>query len=170
MELYSVKDNPAHTTIFKPLGEVKSFAINNVSTDATSSYYIELKNRLWGYNAYYEGNTLVLKIRKKPELNSKQPLKDITIAIDPGHGGCDSGAIGPTAVKEKDINLDIAKKLYDFAGVSGIKCFLIRDGDYLYYKANDDKKRSDLYNRLDFVNSINKSKTSSIVISKNRSS
>ena len=129
LELYSVKDNPAHTTIFKPLGEVKSFAINNVSTDATSSYYIELKNRLWGYNAYYEGNTLVLKIRKKPELNSKQPLKDITIAIDAGHGGCDSGAIGPTAVKEKDINLDISKRLQTILEKSGATVVMTRTDD-----------------------------------------
>jgi N-acetylmuramoyl-L-alanine amidase len=33
------------------------------------------------------------------------------IVIDPGHGGEDSGAIGPSGIKEKDINLEIAKKL-----------------------------------------------------------
>ncbi|MBI3399126.1 MAG: N-acetylmuramoyl-L-alanine amidase, partial [Deltaproteobacteria bacterium] len=34
-----------------------------------------------------------------------------TIVIDPGHGGEDSGAIGPSGIKEKDITLEIAKKL-----------------------------------------------------------
>lgn len=33
------------------------------------------------------------------------------IVIDPGHGGEDTGAIGPSGIKEKDINLKIAKKL-----------------------------------------------------------
>lgn len=34
-----------------------------------------------------------------------------TIVIDPGHGGEDAGAIGPSGIKEKDINLAIVKKL-----------------------------------------------------------
>jgi N-acetylmuramoyl-L-alanine amidase len=34
-----------------------------------------------------------------------------TIVIDPGHGGSDSGAIGPNGIMEKDINLAIAKQL-----------------------------------------------------------
>ncbi|HWP93406.1 MAG TPA: N-acetylmuramoyl-L-alanine amidase [Thermodesulfobacteriota bacterium] len=38
-------------------------------------------------------------------------LKVRTIVIDPGHGGHDSGAVGPSGLKEKDVNLDIAKEL-----------------------------------------------------------
>ncbi len=34
-----------------------------------------------------------------------------TIVIDPGHGGRDSGAIGPRGLKEKDVVLDIALRL-----------------------------------------------------------
>lgn len=38
-------------------------------------------------------------------------LKVRTIVIDAGHGGHDPGAIGPTRLKEKDVNLAIAKVL-----------------------------------------------------------
>jgi len=38
-------------------------------------------------------------------------LKIKTVVIDPGHGGHDPGAVGPKGVKEKDINLKIAKEL-----------------------------------------------------------
>jgi len=38
-------------------------------------------------------------------------LKVRTIVIDPGHGGHDTGAIGPTGLKEKDVNLAIAKAI-----------------------------------------------------------
>lgn len=37
----------------------------------------------------------------------------ILVMIDPGHGGEDPGAIGPTGIKEKNVVLDIGKKLYD---------------------------------------------------------
>ncbi len=79
---------------------------------------------------------------------------NINLVIDAGHGGKDSGTIGTDNALEKNINLDIALKLYDFAMVSGISAFLVRDGDYQCYDDNDDKSRSDLYNRLDIVNSI----------------
>lgn len=79
------------------------------------------------------------------------------MVIDSGHGGIDAGTVGRDGALEKDINLSIAIKLSDFARASGFKARLIRDGDYLFYKSGDDIKRSDLYNRLDFVNSVNNS-------------
>ncbi|MEG3069480.1 MAG: N-acetylmuramoyl-L-alanine amidase [Candidatus Syntrophopropionicum ammoniitolerans] len=33
------------------------------------------------------------------------------ICIDPGHGGADPGAVGPTGLKEKDVNLAVGLKL-----------------------------------------------------------
>ena len=38
--------------------------------------------------------------------------------------------------------------------VSGINSVLIRSGDYELYKPNEPRNRSDLYNRMDFINSI----------------
>lgn len=80
-----------------------------------------------------------------------------TLVIDAGHGGIDVGTVGIDGSFEKNINLSIANKLYEFTIISGNNALLIRDGDYLVYKDNDNKKRSDLYNRMDFVNSINNS-------------
>jgi N-acetylmuramoyl-L-alanine amidase len=51
------------------------------------------------------------------------------IVIDPGHGGDDNGAIGPSKTKEKDIVLDIAKKLRDILERSDFKVILTRDDD-----------------------------------------
>lgn len=87
-------------------------------------------------------------------INNNNHHNRVNLVIDAGHGGLDAGTIGVDGAKEKDINLIIALMLYDFAMVSGINSFLIRDGDYLFYKDNDDKNRSDLYNRLDYINSI----------------
>ena len=55
----------------------------------------------------------------------------ITIAIDPGHGGEDPGAIGSMGSKEKNVVLSIAKRLRDkIEEEAYMRPFLTRDGDY----------------------------------------
>lgn len=51
------------------------------------------------------------------------------ITIDPGHGGEDSGAIGPTGVTEKSITLRISKELQRILEASGAKVFMTRTTD-----------------------------------------
>ena len=80
-----------------------------------------------------------------------------TVVIDAGHGGKDDGTHGVDGYPEKNINLAIALALYDFLSVCGINCVLIRNGDYEFYKAGEKRIKSDLYNRLDFINSIDNS-------------
>ncbi|WP_114636561.1 N-acetylmuramoyl-L-alanine amidase [Polynucleobacter necessarius] len=55
----------------------------------------------------------------------------ITIAIDPGHGGEDPGAIGAAGSREKNVVLAIAKRLKDkIENEAYMRPFLTRDGDY----------------------------------------
>lgn len=58
------------------------------------------------------------------------PRRDIVIAIDAGHGGQDSGALGPSGTKEKDIVLSIAKRLATLVDKEpGMRSYLTRDSD-----------------------------------------
>lgn len=53
-----------------------------------------------------------------------------TIVIDPGHGGKESGAAGPTGLLEKDVALAISRKLARLlASRTGARVFLTRDDD-----------------------------------------
>ena len=55
----------------------------------------------------------------------------ITIALDPGHGGEDPGAIGGAGTREKDIVLAIAKRLkFKLEQLPNMRVMLTRDGDY----------------------------------------
>ena len=59
----------------------------------------------------------------------------IVVALDPGHGGEDPGAIGPSGTREKDVVLRIALKLRERINASSVggnpmRAFLTRDGDY----------------------------------------
>lgn len=60
-------------------------------------------------------------------------LKVRTIVIDPGHGGHDPGATGPTGLKEKDVNLAIAKalkrKIEDNGGEFGVSRVVVTRSD-----------------------------------------
>ncbi len=62
--------------------------------------------------------------------NKVLPRRDIVIAIDPGHGGQDSGAIGPKGTKEKDIVLSVAKRLAQLVDQEpGMRSYMTRDND-----------------------------------------
>ena len=78
-----------------------------------------------------------------------------TIIIDAGHGGEDGGAIGKNGAYEKDINLEIAKKLKSKLDALGIPCVLTRSTDILLYDPKADyegkKKKLDLLARKEFA-------------------
>ncbi len=82
--------------------------------------------RWWGYDVRYEGNTLVIEIRK-PWI--AKTLKDMVIAVDPGHGGFDNGAIGVHQTLEKEANLEIARVVKSMLEKAGARPFLTRDKD-----------------------------------------
>ncbi len=56
-------------------------------------------------------------------------LKVHTIVIDPGHGGKDPGAKGYSGVKEKNVVLDIGKRLKELLSEAGLKVIMTRDKD-----------------------------------------
>jgi N-acetylmuramoyl-L-alanine amidase len=71
--------------------------------------------------------------RNRPEVKPL-PGRNIVVAIDPGHGGKDPGAIGPSKTLEKNIVLQIAKRLQALVNKEpGMRAILTRGGDrYLH--------------------------------------
>jgi N-acetylmuramoyl-L-alanine amidase len=64
-------------------------------------------------------------------VKKKEKINKIIVAIDAGHGGEDPGAIGKGGTLEKDINLQISKKLKALIDKEkNMKAVMIRDGDY----------------------------------------
>ena len=51
------------------------------------------------------------------------------IVIDPGHGGEDPGAVGAAGVYEKDIVLEVSKKLAEILRQAGAEVLLTREND-----------------------------------------
>lgn len=95
-------------------------------------YTFNLKNlQQWGYKLRYDNTTLVLTLRHPPHLKNSDrlPLSGIKIVLDPGHGGKESGASGPTGYLEKDVNLIISQLLRDELVKRGAKVVMTREDD-----------------------------------------
>ncbi len=57
-------------------------------------------------------------------------MRTLVVAIDPGHGGQDPGAVGPTGKREKDVTLAVARELARQVNATpGLRAFLTRDTD-----------------------------------------
>lgn len=65
-----------------------------------------------------------------PALAMRAGMRPLVIAIDPGHGGQDPGAIGPTGKQEKNVTLAIGRELArQINATPGLKAFMTRDTD-----------------------------------------
>jgi N-acetylmuramoyl-L-alanine amidase len=65
--------------------------------------------------------------------------KGKTVVVDPGHGGSDPGAVGQNGLKEKDVTLDIAKRVQRLLEAKGARVIMARSGDTevdLYERTN----------------------------------
>lgn len=101
-------------------------------TPTQVKYTFNLKKlQQWGYNLKYDKTTLVLTLRHPPKIDQRQglPLSGIKILLDPGHGGKESGASGPTGYLEKDVNLIISHLLKDELLRRGAKVVMTREDD-----------------------------------------
>lgn len=75
------------------------------------------------------------------------------IVLDAGHGGKDPGKVGVNGILEKDINLQIARKMKIYLEKSGFSVIMTREDDEIsgeegYTKSQDMKARVSLINEI----------------------
>jgi N-acetylmuramoyl-L-alanine amidase len=80
----------------------------------------------WGYDVFYEGDNLVMEIKHTPDMEKR--LEGLKICLDPGHSP-DPGAVGPTGLAEKEVNLKIAQYLKKMLEERGALVIMTRWGD-----------------------------------------
>jgi len=109
VEIFGVQSNTNWITQISSTKEIKNTWYEQEEDDVMK-VIIDLKHKQhWGHSIYYEGNKLVIKIKRQPV---KPELRYMTIAVDAGHGGENTGAGGVTSnVAEKTYTLLIAKQL-----------------------------------------------------------
>ncbi|HEY0109306.1 MAG TPA: N-acetylmuramoyl-L-alanine amidase [Fibrella sp.] len=81
----------------------------------------------WGYSLYYQKTTLMLRLRRPP---AGRHLRGLTIAVDAGHGGSNTGARGEkTGQLEKNLTLDVAQRLATYLERAGARVVMLRTTD-----------------------------------------
>ena len=106
------------------------------------------------------GDRLVIDLQRVGSLTTVKrasekyrPGRDIVVAVDPGHGGYEPGAIGRGGTREKDVALSIAKELARRINAEpGMRAILVRDRDV--YIDHRDRTQFARDNRADLFVSI----------------
>ncbi len=87
--------------------------------------------------------------------------KDAVIILDAGHGGEDGGAVAFDGTVEKDLNLNVCRRISLLFDLFGISYVMIRSSDVSVGDTSLDtirsRKASDIYKRYDIINSYENS-------------
>jgi N-acetylmuramoyl-L-alanine amidase len=95
--------------------------------DSVFRVNVELRQPVWGYDAFHEGNNaLILRIRRPPRIDAGRPLQGLTVLVDAGHGGRDTATVGPTRYPEAHANLNIALALEPLLQAAGARVVMTR--------------------------------------------
>lgn len=134
VDIFGATNNTNWITQLQTAKEIKNIYYEQVEDDIFR-ITIELKHsQHWGHQIYYSGNNLMIKIKQQPPNLS---LKNLTIAVDAGHGGSNAGAVGATGTYEKEITLDISLKLQKALEKEGAKVIMTRTKEQFF----DNKER-----------------------------
>ena len=88
-------------------------------------------------------------------MTSSTSLKKLTIIIDAGHGYPDSGASSSNNIYEKDLNLEISKKIKKELEKYGVTVIMTRKTDNSLSTSKTNNKKDDLNKRCEIRNNSN---------------
>jgi N-acetylmuramoyl-L-alanine amidase len=84
-----------------------------------------------GLGAAVRGGVSPTPVQSRTAYRKVASRKEVVIAIDPGHGGKDPGAIGPRHTREKEVVMQISRRLQALIDREpGMRAVLTRNGDH----------------------------------------
>lgn len=131
INLYGVKTSSTWIIHKSNLRYIEEITWQQTSKE-TYKIYINLKtSKIWGYDIKPNGKELIFRLKYPPNyyVDGALPLKGIKISLEAGHGGSNIGAVGLSGLKEKEINLDLSKKLEALFKKHGAEILQVRDSD-----------------------------------------
>ncbi len=145
----------AQNQIREPLPEVVDPVVESVSIEpvpgrpGTKRVAIALRSPTGHGVVVEEGEVRILLGRFE--------LAELKVVIDAGHGGHDTGAIGRSGLREKKLNLDIARRVYRYLNAMGVEARLTRVDDNPvrpWRRGNREEQRAELLARCSIANEL----------------
>lgn len=149
IDIYGATANTNWITQYQTIKEIRNLYYIQAEDDVFR-ITIELNHHQhWGHAIYYNGNTLIIRVKRQPPVLQ---LKNLVIGVDAGHGGSNTGASGALGIYEKEITLMVANDLKKALEKEGATVLMTRTKDTTY----DNLDRILLYRQLkpDIVISI----------------
>lgn len=126
LTLYGVQANPEISPIIGNDTLIRRIAWEQVTNDRVR-VTLTLSQPAYGWLALWDDDrrAFVLRVRRPPVIDRNNPLRGITIAVDPGHPPV--GATGPTGLYEGDAVFPVGMKLVDMLKARGANAFSTRN-------------------------------------------
>jgi len=127
VDVFGVTSNTNWITQLSTVKEIRNAWYEQIEDDVFR-IFIDLNHpQHWGYHIYYEGNKLIIRIKRQPV---SLDLVNLKVAVDPGHGGNNNGADGVSSkILEKNYTLLISKELQKALQKEGATVYMTREKD-----------------------------------------
>ena len=128
LDVFGARSNATWFTQLSKAKVIEHVQMEQLEQDVIR-FHIHLRGKQnWGYALKYQNNSLQVHVKHPP---AKLSLKNLHIAIDAGHGGSSTGAVGAQGTLEKEYNLLFALELQKLLLKKGVKkVYMTRTGDY----------------------------------------
>ncbi|MFO0094215.1 MAG: N-acetylmuramoyl-L-alanine amidase [Gemmatimonadaceae bacterium] len=125
LTMYGVQANPEISPILGNDTLVRRIAWEQVTSDRVRVTFT-LSQPAYGWLALWDDarRAFVLRVRRLPSIDVTNPLRGLTIAVDPGHPP--AGATGPTGLYEGDAVLPVGMQLVELLKARGANAFSTR--------------------------------------------
>ena len=134
VDIFGATNNTNWITQLENTKEISNVNYEQVADDIFRIIIQLTHKQHWGHQVFFKGNTLVIKVKHQP---ADLSLNKLIIAIDAGHGGKNTGAVGPTSIEEKTLTLALSLKLQKLLESQGTKVIMTRTTETFF----DNKER-----------------------------
>jgi N-acetylmuramoyl-L-alanine amidase len=124
LTLYGVKGPARKQKPVRVTGAGYVDSVRATDTGTQMQYTIKLRGPIFGYQAFWEKGKFTFRVRKPPVIDPANPLKGLTITIDPGHPPI--GATGPTGLWEPEVTLPVGLKARELLQAKGVNVVMTR--------------------------------------------